>query len=40
MIQPGSDAVHGLAEGASRRFFDTHDEWGIECHIAVPYKGP
>jgi hypothetical protein len=29
LIQPGSDAVHGLAEGGSRRFFDTHDEWGI-----------
>jgi hypothetical protein len=35
VIKPGSNVVHGLAEGRpSWLFFHTHDEWGIERHIA------
>src|SRR6202049_1461495 len=35
VIQPGSDLAHNTAEGTFRLFFDAHDEWWIERHIAL-----
>ena len=35
VVQPRPDTVHGLAEGTSRLFFDMHDEWAVERHIAL-----
>jgi hypothetical protein len=35
VIQPKADNVHCLAEGTFRLFFDAHDEWRTERHIAL-----
>jgi hypothetical protein len=35
VIQPRADQAHRFAEGTLRLFFDTHDEGGIERHIAL-----
>jgi hypothetical protein len=35
VIEPGPDIVHGPAEGTTRLFFDTHNDWGIERHIPL-----
>jgi hypothetical protein len=39
VIQPGSDLVHSPSEGTSWLFFDTHNEWAVERHIALLPRG-
>jgi hypothetical protein len=40
VVQPRPNTVHGPAEGPARLFFDMHDEWVVERHIALLPCGP